>query len=104
MSTKILTFRIPVSVYSSLCISAAELGVSVSAHVRRLVEQEHQAEQIREIRRELINRLDQLILAHGKTTGAFQNFEEILMLSRATASHLNPQLVTFVRAQLANQK
>lgn len=104
MTTKILTFRIPVPIYSSLCVSAAELGVPVSAHVRRLVEQEHQAEQIRQLRSELLAKLDQLTPAAGQTAAPSPALDEILLLSRATAAHLNPQLVAQVRAKLATQQ
>lgn len=97
MTTKILTVRIPAPVYSDLCASAAELGVPVAAHVRRLIEQEHQAEQISQLRHELLAKLDQLApAAQPRST----SFDEILLLCRATAAHLNPQLVSQVRARL----
>lgn len=97
MTTKILTVRIPAPVYSDLCASAAELGVPVAAHVRRLIEQEHQAEQISQLRHELLAKLDQLApAAQPRST----SLDEILLLCRATAAHLNPQLVSQVRARL----
>lgn len=101
MTTKVLTFRVPMPVYSDLCTTAAELGVPVAAHVRRLIEREHQAEQITQLRNELLARLEQLTPA---TTPRIPALDEILLLSRATASHLNPQLVAQVRAKLANQQ
>lgn len=106
MTTKILTFRIPLQIYSSLCISAAELGVPVSAHVRRLVEQEHQAEQIRQLRTELFARLDQLTAASAaaQSLATPSSLDEVLLLTRATAAHLNPHLVAQVRAKLALQQ
>ena len=103
MTTKILTIRVPAPVYSELCASAAELGVPVSAHVRRLIEQEHQAEQLHQLRTELLARLDQMNLAAPQTAAPLPAMDEILLLSRATAAHLNPQLVAQVRAKLAAQ-
>lgn len=99
MTTKILTVRIPAPVYSELCASAAELGVPVAAHVRRLIEQEHQAEQISQLRHELLAKLDQLTPAAPPRS---PSLDEILLLCRATAAHLNPQLVSQVRARLTN--
>lgn len=105
MTTKILTFRVPVPVYSDLCTSAAELGVPVSAHIRHLIEQEHQADQLTQLRVELLARLDSLTTALlPKSPVPPPELEEILLLSRATAAHLNPQLVAQVRAKLNNQK
>ena len=104
MTTKILTVRIPASVYSELCTSAAELGVSVSAHVRRLIEQEHRGEQVAQLRTELLARLDSLSFAPPTAPAPSLALDEILLLSRATAAHLNPQLVAQVRAKLAGQQ
>jgi hypothetical protein len=104
MTTKILTVRLPSPVYSELCTNAAELGVPVSAHVRRLIEQEHQAEQVSQLRTELLDRLDKMVLAAPQPAAPSPAMDEILLLSRATAAHLNPQLVAQVRAKLAAQQ
>ncbi len=105
MTTKILTFRVPAPIYSDLCTSAAEQGIPVSAHIRHLIEQEHQANQVSELRAELLARIDNLTTALAPASPVpFQALDEILLLSRATAAHLNPQLVTQVRAKLINQK
>lgn len=104
MTTKILTIRIPVQVYSDLCTNAAQLGVPVSAHVRRLIEQEHEAAQFEHLRSELLAKLDHLIATMPTSPLPSLALDEILLLSRATASHLNPQLVAQVRAKLANQQ
>lgn len=104
MTTKILTVRIPAPVYSELCTSAAELGVPISAHVRRLIEQEHQAGQVAQLRTELLARLDSLIFAAPAVPAPCPALDEILLLSRATAAHLSPQLVAHVRAKLASQQ
>lgn len=107
MTTKIMTFRVPASVYSGLCANAAELGVSVSAHVRRLIEQEHHAEQVELLRTDLFERLDQLAKTPAPSPApspVSPALEEILLLSRATAAHLNPQLVAQVRIKLATPK
>ena len=97
MTTKNITVRIPAPVYSDLCTSAAELGVPVAAHVRRLIEQEHQAEQISQLRYELLAKLDRFApAAQPRST----SLDEILLLCRAPAAHLNPQLVSQVRARL----
>lgn len=104
MTTKILTIRVPTPVYSELCMSAAELGVPISSHIRRLIEQEHQAEQVRMLRIELLARFDNLPPAPVPSTVLSPAIEEILLLSRATAAHLNPQLVAQVRAKLGLQK
>ena len=60
MTTKILTVRIPSPLYAAICQQAAETGVPVSAYVRRMVEQEHQAQQVTELRNELLSKLDSL--------------------------------------------
>jgi hypothetical protein len=104
MTTKILTIHIPSPVYSELCTNAAELGVPVSAHVRRLIEQEQQAEQVASLRTELLVRLDRLTMAAPAVPLSSPALDEILLLSRATAAHLNPQLVAQVRAKLAGQQ
>lgn len=104
MTTKILTVRVPAPVYSALCTNAAELGVPVSAHVRRLIEQEHQAEQITHLHSELLARLDHLVLIAAPSPAPSPALDEILLLIRATAAHLNPQLVAQVRAKLASQQ
>jgi hypothetical protein len=104
MTTKILTIRIPAPVYSELCTIAAELGVPVSAHVRRLIEQEHQAEQVALLRSELLARLDRLTPMASPSPAPSSALDEILLLIRATAAHLNPQLVAQVRAKLAGQQ
>lgn len=102
MTTKILTIRIPAPIYSELCRTAAELGVPVSANVRRLLEQEHQAEQVALLRSELVAKLDHLTQTTSSNEVASPTLDEILLLSRATAAHLNPQLVAQVRVKLAN--
>jgi hypothetical protein len=100
VTTKILTIRVPAPIYSALCTGAAELGVSVSAHVRRLIEQEHQAEQVERLRSELLARLDRLTPAAAPSPALSPALDETLLLSRAIAAHLNPQLVAQVRARL----
>jgi hypothetical protein len=102
MTTKVLTVRIPAPVYSAICQQSAELGVPVSAYVRRMIEQEHQAEQIAEMRNELLSKLDNLAAPAATTPSPAQ--DELLLLVRAVAAHLNPQLVAQVRARLANQQ
>lgn len=94
MTTKILTVRVPSPLYTTLCRDAGELGVPVSSHVRRLLEREHEAVQIDSLRRELLGRLD------GRNTTS--QSEEVLLLCRAMAAHLSPQLVTQVRAKIAS--
>lgn len=104
MTTKILTIRVPAPVYSELCTSAAELGVAISSHVRRLIEQGHRADEVSLLRVELLARFDSLTPALARSPTPPPAIEEILLLSRATAAHLNPQLVAQVRAKLNNQK
>jgi predicted DNA-binding ribbon-helix-helix protein len=103
MTTKILTIRVPAPVYSELCTNAAELGVPVSAHVRRLIEQGHQAQQVTQLRVEVLDRLNTLTSTAPQTAAPSPALAEILLLARATAAHLNPQLVAQVRAKLATQ-
>lgn len=100
MTTKILTFRVPVPIYSSLCSCAAEKGVSVSAYIRRLLEEQHQADQVNQLRLELLARFESLISALVPSQAPNSENEEILLLSRAIAAHLSPQLVSQVRARL----
>ena len=104
MTTKILTIRVPSPVYSELCTNAAQLGVPISAHVRRLIETEYQTEKVAQLRTELLARLDTLALAAPQAAAPSTSLDEILLLARATAAHLNPQLVAQVRAKLANQQ
>jgi hypothetical protein len=100
MTTKILTVRVPRNLYSWICEEASEIGVPVSAHVRRLLERESNADQIGILRRELLESINNLA---RQRSAPMQDFEEILLLCRAIASHNNPQLVAQVRARLAQQ-
>lgn len=99
MTTKIVTLRVPSPLYSSLCQAAGELGVPISAHMRRLLEREHDALQLAALRAELLSRLDRLAVPAPPAT-SHQAQAEVLLLCRAVATHLNPQLVAQVRAQL----
>lgn len=98
MTTKILTIRVPAPLYAALCCDAGEAGVPVSAHIRRVLEREHQTEQIDGLRRELLARLDHLA---GQRLPSSQTGDEVLLLCRGIAAHLHPQLVSQVRAKLA---
>lgn len=100
MTTKVLTVRVPSPVYAALCRVAGEIGVPVSAHIRRLIERENDAQQLDALRRELLARLDGLAVQRPQ---ANVNHDELLLLCRAVAAHLNPQLVAQVRAKLAQQ-
>lgn len=99
MTTKIVTLRVPSPLYSSLCQAAGELGVPISAHMRRLLEREHDALQLAALRAELLSRLDRLAVP-APPAASHQAQAEVLLLCRAVATHLNPQLVAQVRAQL----
>lgn len=99
MTTKILTVRVPSPLYASLCQAAGELGVPISAHVRRQLERENDALQLAALREELLARLDHL--AVPSLPAASPSSAEVLLLCRAVAAHLNPQLVAQVRAKLA---
>jgi hypothetical protein len=100
MTTKLLTVRVPAPVYAALCQDAGETGVPISTHVRRLIERENDAQQIAALRRELLTSIDNLSRQAGPPA---QVIEEILLLSRAIAAHLSPQLVSQVRGRLAQQ-
>lgn len=100
MTTKIFTVRVPSPLYAALCQDAGEIGVPVSAHIRRLLERENDAQQIDCLRRELLSRIDNLA---GQRMAPSPVSEEVLHLCRAVAAHLNPQLVAQVRAKLAQQ-
>ncbi|WP_165967885.1 hypothetical protein [Sapientia aquatica] len=102
MTTKILTVRIPSPLYAAICQQAAETGVPVSAYVRRMVEQEHQAQQVTELRNELLSKLDSLATPAVAAPSPMQ--DELLLLARGIAAHLNPQLVAQVRARLQQQQ
>ncbi len=99
MTTKIVTLRVPSPLYAGLCQTAGELGVPVSAHIRRLIEREHDALQLAALRSELLSRLDRLAVP-TQPAPSQQGQAEMLLLCRAVATHLNPQLVAQVRAQL----
>ncbi len=100
MTTKILTVRVPSPLYASLSQAAGELGVLISAHLRRLLERESDAQQLTALRDELLARLDRLA-APSLSPAASPSGAEVLLLCRAVAAHLNPQLVAQVRAKLA---
>jgi len=97
MTTKILTLRVPSKIYARLCQDAGEKGVSISAHVRTLVEREHEVDQIENVRHELLNRINQMAELNIQT--ALVDAEVVLMC-RAIATHLNPQLVAQTLAKL----
>lgn len=97
MTTKILTIRVPSTIYSTLCAEAGEIGVPVSSHVRRIIEREHDAEQLARLRTELLTKLDSLATPAAQTN----TNDEVLLLCRAIATHLQPQLVAQVRAKMA---
>ena len=99
MTTKILTVRVPSWLYTSLCDAAGEAGVPVSAHVRRQLERENDALQLSALRGELLSRLDMMALASAPVAAAASD-AEVLLLCRAVAAHLNPQMVVQVRAKL----
>lgn len=104
MTTKILTVRVPSPLYASLCQAAGELGVPISAHLRRLLERQNDALQLTTLRDELLERMDRLaqpgqLSTASAATGTTGN--EVLLLCRAVAAHLNPQLVAQVRARMA---
>lgn len=104
MTTKVLTVRIPAPIYSALCQEAGELGVPIASHVRRLIEREHEVQQIDELRREIVAKLTEL--APTTTAGASltaATLEEILLLARAIAAHASPQLVAQVHAKLTHR-
>lgn len=110
MTTKILTVRVPSPLYSSLCQAAGELGVPISAHLRRLLERQNDALQLAALRDELLARLDRLAVpglptsASAAAAAAATTGTEVLLLCRAVAAHLNPQLVAQVRARLAQSQ
>lgn len=102
MTTKILTVRVTSSLYMSLCEAAGEAGVPISAHVRRQLERENDGLQIAALRGELLARLDTLALT-AVPAAAPSSSAEVLLLCRAVAAHLSPQLVVQVRAKLMLQ-
>ena len=103
MTQKILTVRVSVPIYSELCANAAEQGIPIAVHVRRLLEREHNVEHAHQLHRELLAKLDNLSVAPPTAPLQCSVMDEILLLCRATALHLNPQLVAQVRAKLAGQ-
>jgi hypothetical protein len=105
MTTKILTFRVPAPIYSDLCASAAELGIPLSAHIRNLIEQEQQANQVSMLRVELMAKLESLSVSiRPQSQVSPVLLEELLLLTRGTAAHLSPQLVAQVKAKLVNSQ
>ena len=102
MTTKILTVRVPSSLYTSLCDAAGEAGMPISAYVRRQLERENDGLQLAALRVELLARLDSFALASAPVA-ATAHHAEVLLLCRAVAAHLNPQMVVQVRAKLMVQ-
>ena len=102
MTTKILTVRVPSALYTSLCEAAGEAGMPISALVRRQLERENDALQLAALLGELLSRLDMLALASAPVAATASD-GEVLLLCRAVAAHLNPQMVVQVRAKLMVQ-
>ena len=100
MTTKILTLRVQSTLYATLCRNAGEAGVSISAHVRSLVERQHEFDQIDNLRRDLLNRLDKMA---GQNSHSDTIETEVLLLCRGIATHLNPHLVTQAQAKLIHK-
>lgn len=100
MTTKVLTIRVPSPVYAQLCAEAGERGVPIAAHIRQLIERESDAAQLDNLRRELLARIDGVAAQRAQPSASH---DELLLLSRAIAAHLSPQLVSQVRAKLAQQ-
>lgn len=101
MTTKIMTIRLPLDLYSGLCGAAGEAGISVSAHARALIEREHHADAITRLREELLQRLDQIPQSFSTSSLRAQRVQaEILLFARAIAADRNPQIVQQVQARL----
>lgn len=100
MTTKIMTVRLPLRLYSELCSAAGEAGIPISTHIRQLVEREHRSDAMENMRNELLQKLDGLSVGHGKTSSDGM-LMEILLLARAIAADRNPQLIRQVNASLA---
>jgi len=100
MTTKVLTVRVPAPLYSAISQAAGELGIPVAAHVRGLLERQNDAQQLAALRAELLQKLDRLA-APSPSAATTAPGAEMLLLCRAIAAHVNPQLVTQVRAKLA---
>lgn len=99
MTTKILTVRISLEQYSALCAASATAGLPIATHVRNLIEHEHQNIQFSIFKSELLSKLE-LLSAESQKSSCIIDLLEIKLLCRSIASHLNPQLVTQVRAKL----
>jgi hypothetical protein len=102
MTSKVLTLRVPAPVYSRLCEQAGELGVPVSAHVRRVIERESEALGIEQLRREILEKLAEREPS-GPSAASSAVLDEVLLLAQGIAAHLHPQLVAQVKAKLGQR-
>ncbi len=100
MTTKILTIRLPAPFYSDLCKQAAELGLSISSHVRHVLQEAHDANALNRLREDVLARLNDIGASRSQAPHTQSEIVEILLLCRALAADRNPQIVAQVKVRL----
>jgi len=108
MTSKTLTVRLPVTLYSYVCDMAGEIGMPNSTFIRTCIEKEHDANAMERFRIELIHKFEELRTGIIQSSSSENNSIEILYLLRALVADRNPQLIQNVQARLSqiqpNQK
>lgn len=101
MTSKTLTFRVPVKVHQRLAEQAAQEGLHLSSYLRRVLQRDHDVANLELIRLELLAKLE-----HYFNTPLINKCDqtEVLHLVRAIANYLSPQLTAQVKSRLATKK
>lgn len=100
MTTKTLTVRLPVNLYSYICDMAGEIGIPISTFIRSCIEKEHDISALDRMRCELLKRIDELNSNISDNGSNDNRSTEMLYLLRAIAADRNPQIMQQVQARL----
>ena len=97
MASKIVTLRLPKTTYDILSSAAAVAGLPLSVFVRSKIDRAEVAASLDNLTAEV-----QKVAADHRTPPQVTRSQEreILLLLRATAAHLNPQIPSTVAAKL----
>jgi len=101
MTMKVLTVRIPNSLYSNLCTEAGEAGTSISIYVRSLIEKEHDSELIHKLREELMTKIESI--KNNSSSKSNSDELEMLWILRELAVDRNPQIMQKVRSKIQQE-
>ena len=97
MASKIVTLRLPKSTYNILSSAAAVAGLPLSVFVRSKIDRAEVAASLDNLTAEI----QKVAANHRAPSQVTRSRErEILLLLRAAAAHLNPQIPSAVAAKL----